>query len=81
MKTYEEFLELLDDEETVVPVLRGTTDERIRPSADNNPCEVCSVAEYNKQCTAAPKCAALMFHTFAKMPRMTRDFFAKEEPE
>ena len=76
MKTYDEFLELLPGK-TFVPTIRGS-DLRLIPS-EENPCEVCAEAEYNKLCQHAEHCAALKFHTLSKMPSMVRNFFTKED--
>jgi len=79
MKTYEEFLLLLDDPDVVVPNIRHTEGLRLEASAEENPCDACEYAEYNKLCTKGDHCAALKFHTLAKMPSMVHDFFSKED--
>jgi len=73
MKTYEEFAKLLGND-AVIPMNR-ITGKLIEACAEENPCEVCSRAEYNKLCTDVENCAALKYHTLAKMSTMVRDFF------
>ena len=82
MKTYREFVKLLRKPVgavVIIPRCRNDTLQGIDATADRNPCEVCSHAEYNKLCTDAPNCAALKYHTLSKMPTMVRDFFAKDD--
>ncbi len=76
MKTYDDFLELLN-KDVIIPVARDGS--RIEANAEDNPCATCARAEYNKLCTDAQNCAALHFHTVAKMPSMVHDFFTKDE--
>lgn len=79
MKTYDEFLELFtkENKEVVVPAIRDSG-IRLVARAKSNPCEVCSRAEYNKLCTDAPHCAALIYHTMSKLGNMVGAFFSKD---
>ena len=82
MITYEEFIELFkkENEDAVVPVVRESGIQMVA-CADNNPCEVCSQAEYNKLCTDAQNCTALTYHTMSKMSSMVGAFFSKGDAE
>jgi len=76
MKTYDDFLKLVDSKE-FIPTVRGS-DERLEPT-EENPCNVCQEAEYNKLCQYAEHCAALKFHTLSKMATMVASFFSKDD--
>jgi hypothetical protein len=52
----------------------GTT---LVPVRTRKPCETCTQAEYNKLCSNAKSCAAMLYHTILKMDTLQLEEFLK----
>jgi hypothetical protein len=79
MDKYLMFIKYIETELGVKLLLPHTrkTQKFLVPTRNKKPCEACVQAQYNKLCSNAKNCAAMLYHTILKMDTLQLEEFLK----